>query len=112
MIDIYCYYRVPVANAASLQTLVRALHASLAARFGIAAQLKRRPGASDAQQTWMEVYPAVPDDFADVLERATGQAGQDGGFDPGFAAEFSTLFASLAASARHIEIFTDVAPCA
>ncbi|MFT5642650.1 MAG: molybdopterin-biosynthesis enzyme MoeA-like protein [Janthinobacterium sp.] len=120
MIDLYCYYRVPEANTAAMQTLVAALHADLLARLGIAAQLKRRPGYSadcaSAQQTWMEVYPAVPDDFEAVLEHLMQQTVQQSVQKTGLAAQlsstFGAMFATLAASARHTEIFTDVAPCA
>jgi folate-binding protein YgfZ len=58
--DLYIYYKVKDADAASLQAAVIAMQARLAQRHGVAGELKRRPGTRDGVQTWMEVYPATP----------------------------------------------------
>ena len=96
MVDLYIYYRVAQANAAALAPRVAAMQAALAARHGVAGQLKCRPEASDGMQTWMEVYPAAPDDFAAALAAAVHAAALDGLID----------------GARHTELFTDILPCA
>jgi hypothetical protein len=70
MIDLYVYYKVRAPSAAALAPRVRAMQAALAAGHGVATQLKRRPDDKDGLQTWMEVYPGVPDTFADALDRA------------------------------------------
>jgi hypothetical protein len=94
--DLYIYYQVPAAQAAALQPAVRAMQAGLAARHGVAGQLKFRPHAKDGLQTWMEVYAAAPDGFAATLDAAVAQAG----------------LAAAIAGARHVELFTDDLPCA
>jgi hypothetical protein len=96
MHDLYVYYKVRDANTARLEPLVRAMQASLAAQCGVAHQLKRRPGAADALQTWMEVYPAVDDAFGAALAAAERAAGLDG----------------LIEGPRRAEVFTDLTPCA
>lgn len=98
--DLYIYYRVAPAQAATLHGKVKAVQTVLQARFGIAGGLKRRPGEQDGQQTWMEIYPdiAAPrlEEFTAALERALEDAG----------------ITSLISGARHIEQFEDVASCA
>lgn len=77
MIDLYVYYKVPDANAAALEPLVRAMQAGLA-QEGIGGQLLRRPDSKDGLQTWMEVYPRVEEHLVPVVEaraRASGMAG-------------------------------------
>jgi len=96
MVDLYVYYKVRTLDAARLAPLVRALQAQLAAQQGVTGQLKRRPEEKDGLQTWMEIYPAVADGFADVVARAFDDA----------------AFASLTAGPRRVEIFTDLPPCA
>lgn len=96
MIDLYVYYKVREQDAPALEPRVRALQAELAARHGVAGQLKRRPEARDGLQTWMEVYPAIDAAFGALLEDAAAAAGLDG----------------LTASARHAEVFMDLTPCA
>lgn len=96
MIDLYVYYKVREQDAAALEPRVRALQSSLCARFGITAQLKRRPDTRDGLQTWMEVYPAVTDAFQGALDDAAREAGLD---------------ASLAGP-RRAEVFMDLTPCA
>ena len=94
--DLYIYYKVGAAHAAPLQAAVVAMQATLAQQFGVVSQLKRRPEASDGVQTWMEVYPAAPGNFAATLAEAVEHAG---------------LHAWISGP-RHVEAFTDVVPCA
>jgi len=96
MIDLFIYYRVQDADAASLQTLVNAMQTGLAQQHGVTGQLKRRPETSDDLQTWMEIYPATQHVFAGALELAVQQAG----------------LMALIVGVRHTEIFTDLTPCA
>jgi hypothetical protein len=96
MIDLYVYYKVREDAADALAPRVRALQRDIAARHGVRGQLKRRPGARDGLQTWMEVYPGVDDAFAALLEQAVLDAGLD----------------SQLAGPRHAEIFMDLTPCA
>jgi hypothetical protein len=96
MIDLYVYYKVPEQHAAQLEPLVRAMQAGLGAAHATGALLKRRPEVRDGMQTWMEVYPAVSDSFADALAQATRDAGLDG----------------LIAGPRHTEVFMDLTTCA
>jgi len=97
MIDLYIYYKVGESDAPSLLPRVLALQSLLAAQYGVVPQLKRRPQADPAsgQQTWMEVYPAVPDGFAAALDGAAHAAGL-----------------AEATGARHSEVFMDLTPCA
>jgi len=90
MIDLYVYYKVREEDAAGLAPRVRALQAALAGAHGVAPQLKRRPGASDRVQTWMEVYPAVDAAFEAALAAAATAAGLD------------------AAGPRHTEVFMEL----
>jgi hypothetical protein len=94
MMDLYVYYKVREQDAVALAPRVRAMQEALGASHGIAQQLKRRPEARDGMQTWMEVYPGVPEAFADALERAAAQAGFDG----------------LIAGPRRAEVFVDLEP--
>jgi hypothetical protein len=94
MIDLYVYYKVREPDAAALAPRVRAMQAALAARHGAAVQLKRRPGSKDGLQTWMEVYPGVPESFPDVLAQAARDAGLD----------------QLPDGPRRAEVFVDLNP--
>lgn len=94
--DLYIYYQVKEADTASLLAAVVPMQAALGARHGVACQLKRRPQASDGQQTWMEVYSATPPGFAAALETAVELAG----------------LSAWTAGPRHTEVFTDLVPCA
>lgn len=96
MVDLYVYYKVREQDAAVLEPRVRALQSSVCARWNIQAQLKRRPETRDGLQTWMEVYPAVPDAFQAALEDAVREAGMD----------------ALLAGPRRAEVFMDLTPCA
>ena len=92
MIDLYVYYKVREEDAATLAPRVRALQAELAGAHGVAPQLKRRPGAGDGVQTWMEVYPAVDAAFGAALASAATAAGLDG----------------AGAGPRHTEVFMEL----
>lgn len=96
MRDLYIYYQVSEGNAAALELRVRAMQARLAGERGIAGQLKRRPEAADGKQTWMEIYLAAPAAFDAALATAVRDA----------------ALTELTDGARHIEIFTDLHPCA
>ena len=96
MLDLYIYYQVQEADAGRLQPLVAAMQSSLAARYSLTPQLKRRPQAKDGLQTWMEVYPASPPGFEAALEQAVAEAG----------------LVAMIAGPRHVEVFTDLeSPC-
>ena len=92
MIDLYVYYKVREIDAASLASRVRAMQA----RLGSPAQLKRRPEAREGMQTWMEVYPSVPDGFDAAVEQAAVDAGLQ----------------QFIQGPRRSEIFTDLSLCA
>lgn len=94
--DLYIYYKVKQADAASLLAAVVAMQTSLAQRHGVACQLKRRPETSEGLQTWMEVYAVTPEGFAAALQQAVAEAGVD---------QYTT-------GLRHTEVFMDVIPCA
>jgi hypothetical protein len=94
--DLYIYYRVPVANAAALQAQVVAMQQCISRECDIVAQLKRRPEAKDGMHTWMEIYHAVPPDFDAVLARAVSQA----------------RLMALIDNERHTEFFLDCSTCA
>jgi hypothetical protein len=94
--DLYIYYQVAEADAAILAGRVRAMQAQLGR-----GQLKRRPGAADGCQTWMEIYTGVDPAFDSVLD----------------AAVIAARLPEYTAGARHVEVFTDLdpvkgAPCA
>lgn len=77
MIDLYVYYKVPEAQAARLEPLVRAMQAHLAEK-GVPGQLKRRPESKNGLQTWMEVYAQAGESAAALVEEhalASGMAG-------------------------------------
>lgn len=94
MIDIYVYYRVRSELAALMLPHVRAMQAALRQAFGIKTLLKRRPEEKDGAQTWLEIYPCVPEHFLGELEQAAIDAHLpiEGG--------------------RHIEVFVDLPECA
>ncbi len=94
--DLYIYYKVKDSDVASLLAALVPMQAALAQRHGVACQLKRRPETKEGLQTWMEVYPSVPEAFAAALHEAVAQAGVD---------QYTT-------GLRHTEVFTDVVPCA
>ena len=92
----YVYYRVPVANTTGLQQRVRAMQRALSEQHQIQCSLKRRPELSDECQTWMEIYPQVPADFAAVLATAV----------------CAHALPALIAGERHVETFVDIEACA
>lgn len=94
--DLYIYYKVRDADAASLHSAVAAMQAQLAEQFAVTSELKRRPEADDDVQTWMEIYPAAPGNFAGTLAAAVDRAG----------------LSQWIVGARHLEAFVDVVPCA
>jgi hypothetical protein len=96
MIDLYVYYKVRAQDAAALAPRVRALQAALAAQYGVAPQLKRRPATHDGLQTWMEVYPSTDDAFGAALAAAASAAGLD----------------AFTSGPRRAEVFMDLTPCA
>ena len=96
MADLYIYYQVRDEHAAALAPRVRAMQAALAARHGVAGQLKRRPEARDGLQTWMEIYPATGAGFDAALGSAVQEA----------------ALSELIEGKRHTEVFTDLITCA
>jgi hypothetical protein len=93
--DLYVYYRVRSERAGQLRAQAGAMQKGLTQEYGIVTGLKRRPEEKDGMQTWMEVYQAIPDGFAAMLERAVAQAG----------------LAALIEGQRHTEYFLDVFAC-
>ena len=76
MTDIFVYYRVREENASELRARVLSMQAGLAARFRVAASLKRRSDEPGGSQTWMEIYAAAPAGFLPALHHAVrGAAG-------------------------------------
>lgn len=96
MPELYVYYRVRSENALLLQARANAMQALLARTQGIAGFLKRRPDVKDGFHTWMEVYPAVPDGFAERLQSAVQEVG----------------LPELIEGGRHLELFEDRSTCA
>lgn len=96
MADLYIYYRVLDEHAALLAPRVLAMQARLAAAHAVSGQLKRRPGAADGLQTWMEIYPATGAGFDVALAAAVQDA----------------ALSDLIDGKRHTEVFTDLSPCA
>jgi hypothetical protein len=96
MADLYIYYQVREQLAPALAPKVRAMQAALAARYGVAGQLKRRPEARDGLQTWMEIYPATGAGFDAALASAVHDA----------------ALPELIEGPRHTEVFTDLITCA
>lgn len=94
--DIFVYYRVPVASVATLLPAVLSMQQSVASHCSVAVSLKRRPEEKDGCQTWMEVYSQVPENFLSELDAAVSAAGLMNVID----------------GLRHIETFVDVAACA
>lgn len=96
MVDLYVYYKVRSDDSARLAPLVRALQARLLDQAGVRGELKCRPEEKDGLRTWMEIYPAVDDDFAARLAHAAAQAGLE----------------PLTQGPRRVEVFMDLPPCA
>lgn len=96
MNDLYVYYKVRAAQADQLEMHLRIMQAELGASTGVYGDVKRRPEAKDGVQTWMESYLATPAGFEAALDSAVREAG----------------LASLIDGERHVELFTDLQPCA
>jgi hypothetical protein len=94
--DLYIYYRVACAHEQEARTRIGSMQDRIAARHGIAGSLKRRPEPSDGRHTWMEVYPAVPENFLQLLDAAVDDA----------------ALGELIDGERHIEFFMDGHTCA
>ena len=94
MIDLYVYYKVREEDAERLASLVRAFQAAMLQAGS--ARLLRRPESKDGLQTWMEVYPDVPESFVAELEAALAGAGVE----------------DLIEGPRRVEVFTEFPPCA
>ena len=94
--DHYIYYRATVVNAAAVLAEATKLQRLLRDACGVQSTLKRRPEALNGRHTWMEVYHAVPKDFARQVERMLSQTGLIG----------------LIEGARHTESFLECPPCA
>ncbi len=92
MADLYIYYRVRDEHAANMAPRVRAMQEAL----GVIAQLKRRPESADGVQTWMEIYPEAPAGFEVTLALAVS----------------AHALAELTEGGRHVEVFTELRPCA
>ena len=94
--DIYIYYTVAESDVAAARQRVTALQVRLASEYDIAAQLKRRSEQQGRSQTWMEIYPNVPINFAQVIEHAAAEEG----------------ITALIQGTRQVECFADLPPCA
>lgn len=95
-VDLYVYYRVPETQADTLLPLVRSLQSQLAAECGASPALRKRPQSENGSQTWMEIYTAVDDGFAVLLESAVERAG----------------LMTFIDGARHTEHFVEFSQCA
>ena len=87
--DLYIYYRVAVEQAKQFSEAAAAMQAMLSRQHHIATALKRRPDVKEGHHTWMEVYPGVPESFAQTVAQAVADTG----------------IASLIAGQRHAEWF-------
>jgi hypothetical protein len=94
--DLYIYYRVKSGRHALLQSKISAMQARIASEHGVLTALKRRPEEENGQQTWMEIYHAIPEGFDRVLAPLVIEA------------ELATLIDGE----RHLEYFMDLSPCA
>jgi hypothetical protein len=90
--DLFVYYKAQAGDAAAIAAHVSRLQAGL----GLPASLHRRPEEKEGLHTWMEVYRAIPEDFA---ARLTAVVDGD-------------ELASLIVGERHYEFFLEVATCA
>jgi hypothetical protein len=94
--DLFIYYRVPVAHAATMQKRVTVMQAALQQRWPVTTALKRRPELKEGCETWMEIYGQTPQDFPAALEHAVRDAG----------------LLALTVGERHVETFFDIPTCA
>jgi Domain of unknown function (DUF4936) len=100
MPELFIYYRVDLADSATLRRTVMAYQADLRAQFPwLHARLLRRPQATDGQETWMETYSADPAlNSAGITASVVTQIEQA-----------AAVLAPLLRGARHVEVFH---PCA
>ena len=96
--DLYIYYRVAAAAAATLASSVADMQDVLrnTVAGGLHCGLKRRPQAVDGWHTWMEIYLNAPENFETQLTTA-------------FAA---SSLPALTEGNRHVEYFLECLPCA
>ena len=94
--DIYLYYTIRESDAGTARARVDAMHRRLENTYAIAPVLRRRPETRDGLQTWMEIYPNVPDHFDHVIEQLAAEEG----------------ISELATNGRHVEYFMEMPPCA
>lgn len=94
--DLYVYYRARSAAAPTVQTAVSGLQRLLRKQCGVRCGLKQRPAVKQEQDTWMEIYLAVPDSFEAILEVAVT----------------ASPLRQLIDGERHVEYFLDCLPCA
>jgi len=94
--DLYIYYRVRSENTAALHARIKSMQECLALEYAIVTGLKRRPEEKDGEQTWMEIYHAIPAGFETALESAT----------------ICQELHALINGQRNTEYFLDVSSCA
>lgn len=97
MRELFIYYRVAAAHAASARERVQQLQRDLQARHpGLQARLLRRPGEAAGLQTWMEIYarPTLAGGVSTALERDIEQAAE--------------ALAPLLDGPRHCEVFEPI----
>ena len=96
MRDLYIYYKVSEQHADALELRLRIMQAELGALTGVYGEIKRRPGARDGLQTWMEIYAGTGDGFDTALSEA----------------ERDAALSELIEGERRTEVFMDLSPCA
>lgn len=97
MRELFIYYRIEGAGAATARATAQGFQARLCARHpGLTARLLRRPEQTSDQQTWMETYSYA------------GEGGVSAALEAEIAAE-ALLLAPFITGARHVEVFV---PCA
>lgn len=89
--DRYIYYRAPADKADAVQQQVFTMHALITAQTGVCCALKRQAQAHEGMHTWMEVYPGIPENFAELLQKFVAQ----------------TDLPSLIVGVRHVDDFMD-----
>ena len=94
--DIYLYYTIREADAVDARACVDALQRRVSNDYNITSALRRRPETRDGMQTWMEIYPGVPDRFDSVIEQIAAEVG----------------VTALTTNGRHVEYFMELPPCA
>ena len=91
-VEVYLYYRAPVASAAAVLAAFERLRAALATtQPDLSLRLLRRPEPTDGAHTWMETYR------------------REGGVDPALEAQIEAAagvaFNAVPIGARHLERF-------